>query len=250
MNRIMQLFLSVSFLALLFILVRGKTQPSAQPGQTPASAPTPATTSVPTPTQLAAEQTQTTATISLILKRLITSHPDPSISRDLHALIEKGGVYLNFQPEIFNGSGSLATVMLVNTPTTGEVLTLSIDPVHLANPQQSDAYKQLVIYHEYQHIRQHREQRYPREMLMQVLRPDLLTERDIRLQLDAEVEAYEAEVLLAVKLGWQQHLPEFCQAYANGGRNGLYRLLAARYERENGIYALHPAVLRRIASEH
>lgn len=196
-----------------------------------------------------AETRQGMAALSLMLKDLIVTHPDDSIRRDLFNLIDTVKVSLNFQDDLTFGSGALATVMWVDQPQ-GPTLVLSIASMQLMDTTQAREYKQLVIYHEYQHILQQMQGRCPRELATLQVATSPPTERMTRLLIDAEVEAYEAEVKLAVRLDWQRHIPEFCRAYEQGQRRGLYRLLTRRYAEENPIYANQRALLQRIADEH
>ena len=102
------------------------------------------------------------ARISLILKDLVETHPSPQISRDLNNLVTSGKVFLNFQPAM--SPGAAATIMWVNTPSHGQVLTLVTPAEWLLDPTTSRELKQLVIFHEYQHLRQQLDQTYPREL--------------------------------------------------------------------------------------
>ncbi len=185
---------------------------------------------------------------SLVLEKLVKTHPHEDVRVKLNRLVEDNVVFLNFQEGIGMGGEGLATVTYVRTPTHGTVLTLSIGLSELYNKATSKVYKQLVIYHEYIHIDQQLEKRYPGLAITR--RADIpFTEKEIRLHFASEVEAYEGECKLAVKLD-AAHEIDICQAYAEGGLRKMKILLAARLA-QTTMYAMHNhgPFLKKIARE-
>ena len=186
------------------------------------------------------------ARISLILKDLVETHPSPQISRDLNHLVTSGKVFLNFQPAM--SPGAVATVMWVNTPSHGQVLTLVTPAEWLIDPTTSREMKQLVIFHEYQHIRQQLDQTVPRELAFGANTAAIaqMSETDLEQWFEAEYEAYAAESELAISLGWQKEFA-LCEIYASQGRAGLRRVMADMFS-AMPVYSRHAATLRRIAA--
>src|SRR3990170_3254598 len=88
---------------------------------------------------------------SLYLKNVIESHPKKEIRQDLHAMIDKGTVFLNFESDI--AAGGLATVFVIDINDQPKIV-LHIDSNILMDPHISNSYRQLVLFHEFQHIKQ------------------------------------------------------------------------------------------------
>lgn len=206
------------------------------------------------PQQLGPNQTQAQARpevrpearISLILKDLVETHPSPQISRDLNRIIVNGDIALNFQPAM--SPGAVATIMWINTPSEGLMLTLVTPAEWLLDPSTSRRLKQLVIFHEYQHLRDQLDERVPREMAFGANEAAMaqLSERQLEIWFESEYRAYAAESELAISLGWQREFA-FCEVYARSGRAGLRQAMADSYC-AMPVYRRHAAVLRRIAA--
>jgi hypothetical protein len=179
------------------------------------------------------------------LKRLVQTHPSPKISRDLNGMIERGDVFLNFQDDMMRTTRGVATVQYINTPSHGLVLTLMVSADALLDPNQTDAFKQLVIYHEYIHIEQQRDGRIPKRQLY-ARRADVpLTEEEMRFIFKAESEAYEEECRLAVELHMESAFG-LCVSYAKEGALGMRLDLAASYALVP-VFARHTKLLAQLA---
>ena len=80
----------------------------------------------------------------------------------------------------------------------------------LLDPRTSKLHKQLVIYHEWIHIRQHREDRVP------------------EIRYEVEMEAYLAECVYAKEIGALDDAP-ICAPYFTGGEQALRKSLATLF---------------------
>jgi len=162
------------------------------------------------------------------LRVLVQTHPAPEISHDLNELVETRQVYLNLQDHVVGSDQNIASARYINTPQ-GVHLTLVVSPRLLLDPDISHEFKQLVIYHEYIHIRQQLTGSTPSWLAIGVP-PETLTDDEIRIFIDAEMEAYVAECRLAERIHAIQSF-ELCVIYGNGGlsamRAAYSRILAA-----------------------
>lgn len=148
---------------------------------------------------------------------LIRNHPDASISRDLARLIDTRQVAINFDED----QQDYARVIWTNA---GDRLVLSFDQGSFFDQSISSEFKQLIIYHEYQHILQELQYQRAGGYADGVVRKPV-DEAFIRRKVEGEVEAYEAEAKLAARLGWEKHDAEICTIYRLKGRVGLYKMV-------------------------
>jgi|GEM_PF-6862845 len=181
---------------------------------------------------------------SLIVKDLVQTHPHEAMRRHLDYLVSRGIIFLNFQDGI-GGQNTLATVVYANTPTHGTVLALSISKKHLVDPATPKIFKQLVIFHEWHHLRQQLDRTKPEWLAMGVKDPGMMTEEMIRIFFEAEMEAYLPECELAVELDAIQTYPLYA-VFANGGVSELRRHLAEVYA-QMPRYSKFAALFRSIA---
>lgn len=182
---------------------------------------------------------------SLVLKDLIQSHPHEVMREDLDRLITGGSVFLNFQDSVTSGQNALATVMYVNTPTHGTVLALNVSKRHLTDPHSAKLFKQLVIYHEWHHLRQQIEGTEPRWLATGIKNPGQMSDGNVRIFFESEMKAYLPECELALKLDAVQLFPLY-GAFAQGGVSGLRIQLAESYARIP-VYSVYADLLRSIA---
>lgn len=160
----------------------------------------------PPSTQTPPTKTMSVASLQQLAKEAITSHPSDQIAKDLHGLILAGDVLLNIQ-KISLGFDAAAF-----TSDDGLVV-LSISPKLLTNGRARSQYTQLVIFHEYQHIKEHRSFMHPLQKLGQTH-----TSREYFEELlEAEKRAYTAECKFATELNFEHTEGlEFCAAYKSG----------------------------------
>lgn len=170
---------------------------------------------------------------SLVMKRLIETHPDHEVRTELFRRIDlqegPDRIFLNFQGEVAGSVEAVATALTVRTPD-GDLLTLSVNPALLLDPNESTEMKQLVIFHEWIHLKQQSSSdqvRYPR-WLGYGYRTGTLTNEMVRIFYEAEMEAYLAECVLATRLGWSERM-EICVPYARGGEPALRVYIANRF---------------------
>lgn len=161
---------------------------------------------------------------SLVLKDLVQTHPRKEIREDLDRLIETGEVALNFE-ELARAQNSLATILLLDDSSTGrETYVFNFSAERILDTSASKAFKQLVVFHEWIHLRQQIEQRAPKWIARGMMPKD---KEQVHALFEAEMEAYEAECRLAVEL---KHSKEFflCVAYERGGSEKLRSELATQ----------------------
>jgi hypothetical protein len=105
----------------------------------------------------------------------------------------------------------------LTSPDGGKTIvpTLNIDSELLVDPYTSNEFKQLVLYHEYQHYLQWKTKRYPARMYMGWLTTESMTEKQVIDFYHGEVEAYLAECELANYLGWTKEF-ELCSVIQYG----------------------------------
>jgi hypothetical protein len=181
---------------------------------------------------------------SLVLKDLVQNHPHREIREDLNQMIESGRVFLNFQEEIA-GHNNIASVTWIKTPTHGTVLTFVFSPSGLTGNEHTREFKQLVIYHEYQHILQQLSRKYPSALVANNSRLD---PNHLRLFFEAESEAYEKESQLAIQLGWENHF-EFCKTYKQHGLTAMRQQLAANLAANSPQMRLYATQLLEYANQ-
>lgn len=182
------------------------------------------------------------------LRILVQTHPHPDIRNDLNHLIESGEVWLNFQEDVLHDSRAVAAVMAISIPgREGFTLTLSVRPSVLLDNSISLGYKQLVIYHEYIHVRQVREGRVSIAIFIPT-RPERVTEAFYREHVPSELEAYERECQLAGNLGIVDQL-NLCQEYAQDGRAALQRIVIYNMQLQVAQYPRQLAALQQVADE-
>lgn len=166
-----------------------------------------------------------------VLKELVQGHPEPEISGELNHLVETGQVYLNLTGELRHElHGNVGRILYVNTPQVGVVLALSFSPHFLLDPNIPRQLKQLVIYHEWMHIKQQRsgdKEKYPDTLAMQIVKGDDTTQT-LRVWFEAEFEAYRAECVVAERHEWTQYL-DLCISWSKNGDSGLRQAMARSY---------------------
>ena len=119
--------------------------------------------------RVAQESDETNIRSQEALRVLVQTHPAEEVRTQLNQWILDGRVWLNFQRDAVNRYGSIAAATYVNTPERGILLTLVVSPELLLDPQQSQAFRQLVIFHEYVHLRQQIQGTFPPEVIMGVM---------------------------------------------------------------------------------
>ncbi|MBU1032865.1 hypothetical protein KJ937_02970 [Patescibacteria group bacterium] len=164
-----------------------------------------------------------------VMKDLIQTHPHQEIRNDLNDLIIRGEIGLTFQ-QLKSAPNTQANVVYAQDPKNGErVLVLNYAIQDLLDSSLSRLYKQLVIYHEWIHIKQQREKRYP-EWLATIDRPVQYPADVVEILLKSEMEAYSAQCELAIKLDVFREF-EFCRAYKTNGAEELSNVVLAGLSR-------------------
>lgn len=182
---------------------------------------------------------------SMILERLVKTHPSPKINTELKGMIERHEVFLNFEESMLESSHAFATIQFIKTPTHGIILTLIVSANGLFDQAISDHFKQLVIYHEYIHVEQLRDGRIPQHQLY-ARRIDVpVGTSEMRAIFHMESEAYTEECKLAVSLKWE-HEFALCESYANGGPAVMRSFLASEYA-QLPMYRQHAVLLKSLA---
>jgi hypothetical protein len=194
---------------------------------------------------LSEEELETMSRAQEALRVLVLSHPSPEISQDLNRLITNHQVYLNFQDHAVGNEQNIAAARLIRTPQ-GLLLTLVISPSLLLDPDMSHEFKQLVVYHEYIHIRQQLNRTQPAWLLIG-LRPDAATDEHLRIFINAEMEAYEAECRLAEHIGATDAF-ELCRVYSELGVRAM-RIAFTESLAASPTYRNDAARVRRIGRE-
>jgi hypothetical protein len=189
-----------------------------------------------------AEPARINTIASLELKRLIRSHPHEEIRGYLYRAIEEGTVWLNFQAELLI-PGTISSTALIDISGKGLTPTLVLNPSELLDTRTSTRKKQLVIYHEYLHLRQLIEKRVPPETFLLRDKNKVMTFEEGKQLFHAELEAYLAECALATVIGAVSEI-DLCVAYSRGlleMKRVLARSLATTYNRfpeaVRGFYA-------------
>ena len=174
------------------------------------------------------------------LRVLVQTHPHPDIRGDLNTLIESGQVYLNFQ-EHATGENSIASARFIRTPE-GLILALVVSPRLLLDESRSLALKQLIVYHEYIHIRQQLSGSQPAWLATGFLIENISDEQ-IRTYIDAEMEAYEAECRFAEQIEATDAFA-LCQVYSTHGVRALRNALADNIAASPNYRSIAGRVLR------
>lgn len=142
-----------------------------------------------------------------VLRQLIIAHPSPEVYQDLNRLITNGDILLTYETlsetNVY-GENAVASFALVSIDGGATMPVLIIDVASLMDQYTPKEFKQLVIYHEYQHYRQYMEGRYPERLFMAWTEDDTMTEAEAVGLYQSEVEAYELECSLANDLGWEE----------------------------------------------
>lgn len=167
---------------------------------------------------------------SLLLQKLVQSHPRREIREDLDSLLASNKVGTNYEaPHLVKGMSGMAAVLTLNDKERGLVHVLSLDPLALQNPRRSVCYKQAVIFHEYWHLRQLFENRIPpRVFSLEGVGPTW-TQADIEDFMESETEGYIREALFGREFGCLSELPPPSQEYFKGGVVALRQSLADIY---------------------
>jgi len=194
---------------------------------------------------LTEESDETNSRAQEALRVLVQNHPAEEVRVRLNAWIMDGRVWLNFQRSALDRYDVIAAAMYVHTPDRGNLLTLVVSPELLLDPTQNQSFKQLVIFHEYVHIRQQIQGTFPPAILMTSFegRPSASF---IRLWLQAEFEAYEEECQLAVRLNMSNAF-EICRVFAESGRANLRRTVVATLANVPA-YADHSDLIRQVGA--
>lgn len=158
-----------------------------------------------------------------IMKDLIQTHPHPEVRQRLNELILQGEIGLSFQ-QLQSAPNTVANVAYSQSVRNGKMmLALNYVAEALLDPRDSKIHKQLIIYHEWIHIKQQRAGRAPGWMAG--LDEPLPSSEEIkRIRMATEMEAYTAECQLAVDLGATKEF-DFCQVYAVRGSPGLRKAI-------------------------
>ena len=175
------------------------------------------------------------------LRLLVQSHPRVEIRRDLNELIEDEVVLLNFQDVLTADHGVFASTMLLPSED-GIILTLAISPTLLLDERESRELQQLVIYHEYIHIRQALDGTVPAWTFAPHGSEDI-TEEYLRYFLAAEVEAYEAECAFADELHSEETLV-LCVIRDQQGRQAMREAFALNLTTGPGWAGVADLVMR------
>ena len=155
---------------------------------------------------------------SLYLKKIIETHPKKEIRQDLHAMIDTGTVFLNFESDI--AAGGLATVFVIDINDQPKIV-LNIDSNILMDPHISNSYRQLVLFHEFQHIKQILQKKYPIDSFrIKEGKNPIVSPSEIANLYHAELEAYTAECSFAKEIKVTGQI-EICSVYSKKGITGL-----------------------------
>ncbi|MFC1594973.1 hypothetical protein ACFL3E_00915 [Patescibacteria group bacterium] len=169
------------------------------------------------------QQTKLQIAASLALKRVITNHPRWKLRKELNQWIETGHVVLNNQTKFFRASQ--AAVTTVRRPDDSYQLVLAFSPNWMLSPNISEQKRYLVIWHEYMHIRQIEEKRFPVEYFALENSADEMTAEEARCNFMGEIEAYESECILADEIN-ARDVVDICRSYYTAHRRGLRRAYA------------------------
>lgn len=178
------------------------------------------------------------------IRDLIQTHPHPEIRGELSTLILNHEVGLNFD-DLARDVGAMATVVYGKMEGSDkETIALNFSLDHLFDAKTSRAFKQLVIYHEWIHIKQQRSKRYP-DWLAKGRLPS--TPEEVRTFFEAESEAYVEECALAVALD-QTDVLDVCSMYKQDGKRAMRKALAEKYV-STPILSLYKTELLAISQE-
>ena len=200
-KRIVFGFLALQALVIVIALQKDDPSPTPSAPTTPSiSIQPPAPTSSAVTAERATDPTPEEIRSTHVLRQLIQTHPDSEMRESLSHLISSGEVNLNFQDEPGSGTVSIARVLYGTVPEKGTVLFFSFNQTELLNDKISSVFKQLVIYHEWNHIKQQREGRCPKSIYYSRPPGVPLTADFLQKYLEAEFEAYTAECRLAERI--------------------------------------------------
>lgn len=234
----------LALFALGAVIVRQKDDKAAEKPTSPAPVVT-AAPNVPLSAHVVADGATENLRASIALKELIQTHPEKEIRVDLHQLLTSGQIYPNYQESLGSGGSAIATVLWVNLPGKGESLVFSFNRSGLLDPKLTTSYKQLVIYHEWTHVKQQRAGTYPKSLTYASATDVMTSESSVRLTFEAEAEAYTAECGLAVRIKTVDEAP-FCRTLVDRGEPA-FREEMARTFAGLAIYANHRETLLRVA---
>lgn len=175
------------------------------------------------------------------LRVLVTTHPAREIREDLNRLIIEERVMLNFQDILTKNAGNFASTTLLSSGDH-TYLTLAVSPTMLLDGSTSHDLQQMIIYHEYIHIRQALDGTVP-AWTFAPREAAGITEEYIRYFLAAETEAYEAECLFANEIHSDITL-EFCVVYDQHGRQAMREAFAQELTSRPGWEGLAEPVMR------
>lgn len=163
------------------------------------------------------------------LFELMKNHPAEEIRVDFVRRLESGEIHLAVEPRIPGGAASTAYVVKARVKGSEEVkLIFGVKIEFLLDPNLSDAYKQITIYHEYQHILQRETEQYSHQEYKgeSYITPDDVHGREYMTSyFMAEFDAVQKECDFALALGWES-LRYRCEEYKRGGFAALRRYLA------------------------
>ncbi|MFA6428984.1 MAG: hypothetical protein WCV84_00610 [Patescibacteria group bacterium] len=154
----------------------------------------------------------------LEMEQVIRTHPSSELRTRLMEWLRVGRVQLNNESAHTDALGMVAAVLYRET-VRGPALTLAVSPVLFFGPQFTRARRQVMVYHEYIHLRQQIDGTIPATELRGTMR-DHLTDTGIRWKLRAEFEAYEEECRLGLTFMGPGY-SELCRRYAAHGRRAL-----------------------------
>jgi hypothetical protein len=164
----------------------------------------------------------------LLLIELIASHPHPEIQKDLPKLLKMRKLILRIGEA---AQHSAANVRIEKINPYGEVLVLRVWVNLLLSLKISKKFKQLILYHEWIHIKQYLEGRTPR-WLISGRGSKHWTEKEAQIFFEGEIEATIAESKLAISMGVADEAVHY-SAYRDGGEAELRRSLAKDYATQN-----------------
>lgn len=159
----------------------------------------------------------------VLIKQLclvMADHPDKSCRDNLWNWLQTGQIFFSVKggPDDF----VFARVTWDKHPQGIHRLVLIVNPFLLVNTRVDREVKQLVLYHEYQHILQARDGRllkiWGREN-----KEAPVTQVELERVFELELEAYAAESRLALSKGWRPF--SYHQVFQDQGVEGLKRVL-------------------------
>jgi hypothetical protein len=226
-----------AILGLLWVLSSRNTPSSPPDKKTVASATAPK----------ASADTNGWAQASLVLKDLIQTHPVEEIRTDMFRTIDSGQMAISFQEDLFEHTSAMASMGIVQM-SRGLVPVLTVGYKQLMDPHLSKVFKQLVIYHEYQHFKQYKRGSVKATDLMPMSIDTKLSPDDVRRWFASENEAYGLECQLAISLRATNEF-ELCKLYEQGGAKAVAKSLVETYANIK-VYAPHTELMRQLAEAY